>query len=80
MTGVSPDLDSSTRVAEIRQENHGGDVSFRDIEWLCDRVRVLEAVFEAFRRLHGIDTSDCSQSLPTCSDSVACSDGEGGGA
>lgn len=26
----------NVRVAEIRAENHQGDVSARDIEWLCD--------------------------------------------
>lgn len=30
--------DIGARVAEIRQENRGGDVSFRDIEWLCNKV------------------------------------------
>lgn len=35
--------DILVRVAEIRQENHGGDVSFRDIAWLCDRVAELSA-------------------------------------
>jgi hypothetical protein len=28
----------SARIEEIRQENRSGDVSFRDIEWLCERA------------------------------------------
>jgi hypothetical protein len=28
--------DVPTKLAEIRQENRGGDVSAKDIEWLCD--------------------------------------------
>ena len=36
-----------TRIAEIRQENRGGDVSAKDIDWLCD---VAET--EVRRRYH----------------------------
>ena len=39
-------VDSVVRVAEIRQENRGGDVSARDIEWLCDEVMRLREVMQ----------------------------------
>lgn len=52
MTGQARDAanartDSVTRVAEIRQENRGGDVAARDIEWLCDEVMRLRGVMQA---------------------------------
>ena len=44
----------SERVAEIRQENRGGDVSYHDIEWLCLTVDRLE---QALRDLYARPTS-----------------------
>ena len=35
MADAAP-VDPLTRIAEIRQENRGGDVSAKDIDWLCD--------------------------------------------
>lgn len=43
MSGTALPLDTTTRIAEIRQENRGGDVSYRDIEWLCSTVERLTA-------------------------------------
>lgn len=46
--------DPVTRIAEIRQENRGGDVSARDIEWLCDEVmRLREVIPVRDRQLAG---------------------------
>ncbi len=42
MTDVASD--PLTRIAEIRQENRGGDVSYRDIDWLCDEVLRLQSL------------------------------------
>ncbi len=42
MTDVASD--PLTRIAEIRQENRGGDVSYRDIDWLCDEVLRLHSL------------------------------------
>jgi hypothetical protein len=36
----------SARIEEIRQENRSGDVSYRDIEWLCSVAEAAEALIE----------------------------------
>lgn len=40
----------SARIAEIRQENGGGDVSYRDIYWLCDFAERSEYARAAWER------------------------------
>ena len=43
--------DAVTRIAEIRAENHQGDVSHQDIEWLCDEVSGLRTALEGIRNI-----------------------------
>ena len=60
-------LDTTTRIAEIRQENRGGDVSYRDIEWLCSTVERLAA---AMRHVVGDSPSGTAQPFQTYSGNV----------
>ena len=46
--GGTERLIPSGRIAEIRQENRGGDVSARDIEWLCRIAEAADGFHAAF--------------------------------
>lgn len=51
----------SARIEEIRTENHFGDVSTRDIEWLCKVAEAAERVL--FSGSHGITEQDARSDL-----------------
>lgn len=56
-------FDARVRVSEIRQENHGGDVSWVDIDWLCDVA--LKAADVAELRHYGMrHTFNASEAIP----------------
>jgi hypothetical protein len=40
----------SARIEELRQENRGGDVSSRDIEWLCSVADAAEYLLDWIER------------------------------
>jgi hypothetical protein len=46
--------DSRARIAEIRSENVAGDVSAKDISWLCDVVEEAALVRAVARRGYGL--------------------------
>lgn len=39
---------NNVRIAEIRAENHQGDVSYKDIEWLCNEFERLNEWADGF--------------------------------